>query len=175
MTKMTGYKKTHKLKDIYKDFKKTYPKSKIKWPEFSKLCREHNKMVFDMLREGGKYDMGHRLASLRIIAVKRNPTTRRKDVEAIKKHLEETGKLIDIYFTDDFYVRHYWEKSSCTVKHRTYWEFKPSRGAAGNRTLLSKLMRAEPLTYLNFEYHDLSPNERKKNYQTRRLNAKAGG
>lgn len=145
--------KAYTLKDIYVYFKEKHPDVEIEEPLFKEICEIFNKMIFEYIREGGVFNMGHNLSTLSIVRKKRN--MRRKTVNfAETKKLKEQGIDAVVYFTDKYYVTHYWKKNSCKLKNKSVFRFRATRGEVGNKTLLVKKVQEHPLAMLKYPIYD---------------------
>lgn len=136
------------LPNIYKEYK-TYSKEDIDYKLYKNICLDFNELVFENLREGKVFNMGFRLSHLEILQVDRTFKKPKVNIYETKK-LREAGEDGVVYWTDDFYCRHYWNKYKCVIKNRTFYKFCPTRGLKGNKEKLVNLLQSDPLSHNRF-------------------------
>ena len=71
----------------------------------------------------------------------------------IKLYDKETGEGTkwQIYYTDDYYFKYYWNKGKCRVPNKSVYKFTATRGLKGNKEKLTKLLKSDDLAYLKFK------------------------
>lgn len=140
------------LPDVYKHYclnKKNPVSAKV----HRNICIDFNDMVFKELREGKIFNIGFNLSNLEIILIERNFKRPRINIYETRK-LRDAGIDDTVYWTDDFYCRHFWNKYKCKVKNRKYYQFSPTRGLKGNKGKLVTLLKTDKFSYLRFRKVD---------------------
>jgi hypothetical protein len=132
---------------------------------FIDICSDFNILIVEHLLEGRKFKLGNNLSYIQIVRMKRDPRAPRVDwVESnnYKKELiEESVKLYDketgegqkwqIYYTDEYYFKYYWNKGMCRVPNKSVYKFTATRGLKGNKEKLTKILKSDDLAYLKFK------------------------
>lgn len=137
----------------------------VDYSTFISVLSRFNQLAVGKMLEGYDFPMGKDLSRLSIVRVKRD-FSHKLSVDwnasyALKQEIIDAGETPRdkdhpdgeewlVYFTDDWYCRFFWEKSTCKVKHRMYYRFDPTRGAKGNKTRLKNLLRSDDLAHLRF-------------------------
>lgn len=153
--------KTISTAKMYEGYKGPHSKE-----TFKKVCKEFNKQVIEFLIEGYSFELGHHLASFKIVRCERSfkkPRVNWGESNKLKAKLLEEGKqLYDsktgegeqwiVFFTDDFFCKVHWEKYRCKVPNKSAYEFVPSRGLKGLSTKLKEHLNKHELNYQDYSF-----------------------
>jgi hypothetical protein len=170
---MTISNETYKAHDIYLDY--VEHGGTIAETEINNALFEFNKLMVKELIKGNEVQLGFRLASLRLVKIKRNfnkPTVDWKETTLLKKELLAKGeKLYDsktgegtkyiVYYTDEYYLSLHWFKTNCVIKHKKYYEFVLSPHFRNNdlKELRYNPVKLQKIRYLNdIRYRKLKTN-----------------
>lgn len=118
---------------------------------FRKVLEEFNLKAVDMMLNGGKLHMGNRLGVMNVLKVPRNHEKPTIDWGKTNAYKKKTGKKKLFYYTDDWWVRWYWNKHRCVVPSKSLYKYKPSRGKKGMVTKLKNHLRNDKLAHTKFE------------------------
>jgi len=152
------------LKNIYEDYSDTSDNT-MDSNLFRSICSEFNMEIIDHILDGHSFNMGNQLSSISIKRVVRDnskPTIDWGESNKYKQELVKEGKqLYDkqtdsgtkwyIYYTDDGYLRYFWNKGKCKISNKSVYKFIPTRGLKGNKEKLSSLLKNDDLSYLKFK------------------------
>lgn len=166
-----------KIRDVYDDYINKGGKN-VSYQLFSKLAREYNKGLTDLLLKGHKIDLGYRLGTLAGVRVKRAKGAMRVDHGRTNKNRDENGKARKVYYhQESYYGRIKWYINQVRVKNRSFYEFKAARGdnkdAEGNpvKSLANKFFEYiyDPVKKFRFPLEDNSyeKSKKRKNASTR--------
>jgi len=131
---------------------------------FLAVISDVNQSVMEEVLEGREFDMGCNMSRLSIVKIQRDfnrPTIDWQSSYKLRDELVTEGVELRssenpdgepwlVYFTDDWYVRFYWEKSACKIQNRTAYRFDATRGMKGHKTALKELLRTDSIAHLNF-------------------------
>jgi hypothetical protein len=140
----------HNAEDMYKFFKTKHPNSDVNKRQYINVVELFFKAARDEILEGKTFKLGQRLGSIRILKVKR--TYRRPRINIVETlKLYRQGIKKNVYFTDEYWYRWYWNKKSCQVTNKTVYCFQPTIGANGNTKKLSQKLQNEEFSYLLYK------------------------
>lgn len=155
------------LKDIYKFYLEKG--GTLPYKIYREVCEEFNIRAMDqIIYEGRVLILGYHLATIRVVRIDRNfkkPVINWGESAKRKRELIKQGKTPKtkdnpdgepwlIYWTDDWFVRFYWNKAEANVKGKYCYRFEPTKGKKGNTTKLINFLRRNRLAYLNYERKD---------------------
>ena len=154
---------TYLLGHIYNDYIEN--NDNIDKKLFIDICSDFNILIIEHLLEGKKFKLGNNLSYIQIKKMDRDPRSPRVDwLESnkykqelidnnIKLYDKETGEGTkwQIYYTDDYYFKYYWNKGKCRVPNKSVYKFTATRGLKGNKEKLTKLLKSDDLAYLKFK------------------------
>lgn len=137
-------------KDMFKDYKKQNPDTKVTYTLYKHVISRFFKMAVIKVLEGSVFYMGNKLGLIRIKRVPRSfnhPTinwgeTNKLKAQGINKH---------VYFTDDWWYRWYWDKSKVALKNKSVYKFSPTEGINGNKKLLVKTIKNDEFAHTKFQ------------------------
>jgi hypothetical protein len=138
-------------KDGYKNYKKRFPKSKLKLAEYNHILNSYFEEVKEFLLEGGDYVLPYRLGIVKVIKVKQDLKKIKPDWEKTKQLWEEDEECKKnkklVYHLNEHsyghYYRVYWRKG--IVKNSTALTFTPVRDF---KRKLAKAIRYSKADYL---------------------------
>lgn len=131
------------------------------------IVEEFNCEVMDLvITQGVRFEMGSNLSGLSILRI---PINNKKPPVDWKASNENKAKLIAegripknehnpngenwlIFITEvDHYMRFYWNKKACTIPGYSAYRFDATRGAKGNKTKLTQLLKTDPFAEFNYD------------------------
>lgn len=137
----------HSLDDMYKFFKKKHPNTDVNESQFKHVAELAFKIVRDEVLDGNQWKIGQRMGNIRIRKVKRTFKKPRINIYETLK-LRKEGIEKNVYYTDDYWYRFYWEKKVCQIPNKTVYSFVPTKGANGNTKRLAKRIKNDEFSYL---------------------------
>lgn len=131
------------------------------YEDFKGIICSFNIEVMDQILEGRELDMGKGLSRLSIMRIERDfsrPTIDWGSSNKLREELLAEGEDLYskdnpegvkwfVYFTDDWYLRFYWEKKRCSLKNRSAYRLDLT---FDNKNHLKRLIKDDSLAYLNF-------------------------
>jgi hypothetical protein len=134
---------------------------------FGEILRDFNSKVMDSIIEGYEFELGHRLATIRVSRCQLNPAKARIDwgaSNACKQEiLDSGGKLYDaetntgekwlIYFTKEMFLKFHWTKTKAKVVAKKMYRFDAARGNDGKspKEKLKAVLYNDDLAYLRYK------------------------
>ena len=136
---------------MYKAFKKANPDTDITYQYYRAVLESFSGTLAEELLNGGVFNMGQRLGTLRIKKIKRNPKSRTIDWNETIKMWEEQGEKDGfVYWTDDTYYRWAWDKRKALVKNKSAYRFDPTGGTRGLKKKLTERLRKDVFASTNY-------------------------
>lgn len=138
MSRISGELSTKHFYEFYKEKYKDKVKYKVDNKLFAKILNLYNKKLAKRILSGEAITLPYRLSVLRIKKCKMNYNNVKYDYHTYNTtgmkvpHLNEHSK--------DYYVRWYWRKSTCIVKGKRFYSFRPSRE---NARALAKIIKSD--------------------------------
>lgn len=146
-------------RDIYKHYIECG--GELPYTEFREIICTFNEDVIDQILDGRELNMGKGLSRLSIMRIERDfkrPTIDWGSSNKLKEELLAEGEELFskdnsdgtkwfVYFTDDWYLRFYWEKKRCSLKNRSAYRLDIT---FDNKNHLKRLIKKDSLAYLNF-------------------------
>jgi len=140
----------HNTEDMYKFFKKKHPNSDINKKQYINVVELFYKYARDGILDGKTFKLGQKLGKIRIKKFKRSFQKPRLDIFSTLQ-LRKQGIAKNVYYTDEWWYRWYWEKKSCQVLNKTVYCFRPTIGVNGNTKRLSKRLKEDEFSYLLYK------------------------
>jgi len=133
----------------------------LQYKLFREINCEFNEEVMRQILEGREFDMGKGLSRLSIMRIDRDfirPMIDWKSSHELKAELLAEGETLYskdnpdgvkwfVYFTDEWYLRFYWEKKRCLIKNKTAYRFDATWG---NKGKLKDMIKNDSLAYRKF-------------------------
>lgn len=133
----------------------------LSYEMYREIICSFNMTVMDQILDGRELDMGKGLSRLSIMRIERDfkrPTIDWGNSNKLKEELLTEGEELFsknnpngvkwfVYFTDDWYLRFYWEKKRCSLKNRSAYRLDIT---FDNKNQLKQLIKDDSLAYLNF-------------------------
>lgn len=135
--------------DMFLFFKKQYPDTDVTYTLYKHILSEFFKKVSIEILDGATFGMGHKLGTVRIRKIERNPDFPSIDWGETRK-LNASGEKGFVYFTDDHWFRWSWEKSKAPLKNKSVYRFSPTAGKNGNKKMLVRKLKTDPFAELNY-------------------------
>jgi len=149
----------HLSKHIYKHYVERG--GDLSYRLFKEILSAFNEEAMDQILDGRELDMGKGLSRLSIMRIDRDfnrPTIDWKSSNELRDELLAEGESLYskdnpdgvkwfVYFTDEWYLRFYWEKKRCQIKNRSAYRFDATWG---NKGRLKDLLKSDPLAYRKF-------------------------
>lgn len=133
---------------------------------FREILGRFNEIVMErVIVEMETFDMGCNLSTLSIVRRKnrnKTPHVNWKKSNKLKAEILARGGTLYypetspdgerwlVFFNPKFYIRFYWKKSSCQIQNKTAYQFKTTRGKKGNKALLARTLKGDPLGVSRF-------------------------
>lgn len=168
--------KIHSAKDMYRFYCTENPDNTIPYWMYKEVLTRYNKKVSDAIIFGSFLNLGANLGYLLIRKIRRNYDKPKPDwgeSNKIKKQLIADGKVPKDqthpqgeewikFYSDPWYLRWAWMKSTCRVKNQSVYAFAPtsnrsktagdnSLGKLGNKGKLVLANRKNPTLHLLYE------------------------
>lgn len=136
--------------DMYRFYKRSNPDSDVTYTLYKHILSEFLKKAADKILDGEVLYLGHKLGAIRIKKVERNfdkPTinwceTNKLKAEGINQH---------VYYTDPYWYRWCWDKSTVALKNKSVYKFSPTEGANGQKKALVRRLNEDEFAYLNYK------------------------
>ena len=167
----------YSFRKIYKDFEKD--EDPIPYEDFKHILESFNKKISEKIIKGYKFKVGYNLGTIKVLKKERkfklnengNPTSAINWGASNKRKselLEEGKKLYDkkeqpdgeewlVYFTDKFFVRFSWNRTSTaiafSIKNIRTYSFKPTW--TNKRSLATFAQENKETLYLNYYNDDI--------------------
>jgi hypothetical protein len=160
---------------MYEDYQQSVD-NPLSYSDYRECCELFNMWSMDKVTDGYILNMGAYLSTISIIRVPRDHSSPRINWGATNEYKKEllSGKAKEapeegykeddlysednpdgikyfIYHTDDWYCRFYWNKTNCSVRNKTAYRFRATRGDKGNKTKLKEKLKKDDLHYKNFK------------------------
>ncbi len=146
-------------KDIYKHYAELG--GDLPYKDFREIICAFNEEAMRQILDGRELNMGKGLSRLSIMRIERDFKRLVIDWENSNKLkaelLAEGEELFSkdnpdgvkwfVFFTDDWYLRFYWEKKRCSLKNRSAYRLDIT---PNNKSRLKQLLKDDSFAYLNF-------------------------
>lgn len=139
-----------KIKAYNREINRLIELRELDYTNFRNILESFNKKAVKFMLDGESLYMGNQMGSLGIMQVPRNHNNPAIDWGKTNAYKKETGKKKLFYYTDDWWVRWYWNKHKCLAPNKAIYKFKPSRGKVGMVQKLKDKLREDPLAHTKF-------------------------
>ncbi len=135
---------------MYEWYRKNNPGSDVTYTLYKHILVEFYKKASKKILEGETFNLGHKLGSIRIKKVERNfnrPTINWHETNKLK----EQGINKHVYFTDPYWFRWAWDKSTVALRNKSVYKFSPTEGKNGNKKMLVRMLKTDEFAQLNYK------------------------